>query len=225
MMLKTSATAAAKAKELHKYVRQKFKTRRIIVKGIDHIWAADLLVMSGGGGGAYKYILNVIDCFSKYVWSVALKKKNAAEVCNAFKKFLKNSGGRKPQLLHTDRGKEFVNSSFEKLLKKFHIKMYHTFSEVKSSIVERFNRTMNEKLKLQFEINQNHKWLNILPEILRTYNEKSVHRTIGMPPAMVNKKNEKEVYQRMYPIEKFKLEKPTFIVGDRVRLSRKKKHF
>ena len=71
--------------------------------------------------------------------------------------------------------------------------MYHTYSEVKSSIVERFNRTLNEKMKIQFEINKNHKWLGILPEILSEYNDKNVHRTIGRPPLKVTKENEREI--------------------------------
>ena len=96
---------------------------------------------------------------------------------------------------------------------------------MKSSIVERQNRTLNEKLKLRFEINQNHGWLEILPTILSEYNEKDDHRTIGCPPAKVSKKNEREIYERMYPLEKFELKKPTFAVGDRVRITRKKDVF
>ena len=96
---------------------------------------------------------------------------------------------------------------------------------MKSSIVERQNRTLNEKLKLRFEVNQNHKWLEILPSILSEYDEKDIHRTIGCPPSKVSKKNEKEIYERMYPLEKFKLEKPTLTIGDRVRITRKKDVF
>ena len=64
----------------------------------------------------FKYILNVIDCFSKFNWCVALKKKTASEVSDAFEQIFKKSI-RKPVLLHTDMGKEFVNSTFQKLLK------------------------------------------------------------------------------------------------------------
>ena len=103
--------------------------------------------------------------------------------------------------------------------------MYHTFSKIKSSIAERFSRTMNEKLKLYFEVNKNHKWLDVLPLVLEEYNEKDVHRTIKMPPSLVNKKNEKDVHARMYSLKKFKLSKPFFKIGDRERLSRKKELF
>jgi transposase InsO family protein len=224
---KTSVIDQQVAKELHRRVVKKFKTRRIIVKGIDHIWAADLLIMTrySRENRGYKYILNVIDCFSKYVWCVALKKKTGDEVSDAFQQILKKSGGRKPEKLHTDRGKEFVNATFKKLLARYDIEMYHTFSEVKSSIIERFNRTLNEKLKLRFEVNRNFKWLQVLPSILREYNEKNIHRTIGVPPVLVTKKNEKEIYERMYSLKKFALEKPIFKVGDRVRITCRKDTF
>jgi hypothetical protein len=226
--MKNAEKQLAVARELHKPVIKKFRTRRIIIQGIDHIWAADLLIMTqySRENRGYKYILNVIDCFSKYVWCVALKKKTAYEVSEAFEQIL-NKSGRKPELLHTDMGKEFVNATFARLLKKYDdIHLYHTFSEVKSSIVERFNRTLNEKLKLHFEVNQNHKWLWILPSLLKEYNERDVHRTIGRSPAQVSKKNESEILERMYPLEKFKLEKPpSFKIGDRVRITLKKDQF
>lgn len=106
------------AHELHRGVIKKFKTRKIITKGIDDIWAADLLIMSAfhKENDNYKYLLNVIDCFSKYAWSVALKTKNASEVSKAFEKNFKKSK-RLPRLLHTDMGKEFVNGTFKKMLK------------------------------------------------------------------------------------------------------------
>ena len=216
-------TKFEKALELHRGVRKTFKTRRIITQGIDDLWGADLLILNkcNKENKGFKYLLNVIDCFSKYSWSVALKTKKAYDVADAFEQILKNSS-RTPRLLHVDRGKEFWNSIFKKLLKNYNIEMYHTYSEVKSSIVERFNRTLNEKMKIQFEINKNHKWLGILPEILSEYNDKNVHRTIGRPPSKVTKENEGEIFERMYPLKKFTLDTPTFKVGDRVRISRKK---
>ncbi len=213
------------AKELHKLIIKNFKTRKIYINGIDHIWAADLLILSNFSkvNKGYKYVLVMINCFSEYVWCVALKKKDAATVTNAFEQILTNSK-RKPQLLRTDMGKEFVNSQFNKLLERNHVKLYHTYSEVKSTIVKRFNRTLNDKFRLYFWMNKNHKWLWILSDILKDYNEKHVHRTISVPPAMVSKENEQEIHQRMYGSH-FKFEKPTFKEGDRVRITRKNSTF
>ncbi len=208
------------AKELIKPVITKFKRRRIFVKGIDEIWQADLLILDAFSreNKGYKYILVVIDCFSKYAWCVALKKKNAEDVTDAFEQILTNSK-RKPKFLQTDEGKEFVNATFQTFLKQFSIKWYHTYSEIKAAMVERFNRTLNEYFRLLFVKNKKHKWLAILPDILTHYNEKRIHGTTRLPPALVTKKNELAVRKRMY-ISHSKLEQPVFEVGERVRVTK-----
>jgi len=207
------------AKELHRKVVRKFQKRRIITNGIDDIWAADLLIMSqyASQNKGYKYILNVIDTFSKYLFAVPLKKKTGKETAEAFARIIKTSK-RCPKKLHVDRGKEFVNKDFEKMLKKFDIQMYHTFNEEKSAIAERVNRTINEKLKLRFEIAQKHRWYDILAGIIREYNEQDIHRSIGTTPAKVTKSNEDEIREKLFPITDIKLDKPSFHIGDAVRI-------
>ena len=207
------------AKELHRKVIRKFTKRRIITSGIDDIWAADLLVMNqyAKQNRGYKYILNVIDTFSKYLFSVPLKNKTGKETAEAFAHIIKSSK-RCPTKLHVDRGKEFVNKEFQKMCDKNKIHMYHTFNEEKSAIAERVNRTINEKLKLRFEMAQNHKWYGILPGIIKEYNESDIHRSIGTTPSRVTKANENEIREKLFPLDKFKLRKPTFHVGDAVRI-------
>ena len=79
------------AEELHKPIVKKFKKRRVIVTGIDKIWAADLIDMQkfSKQNKHYKYLLTVIDIFSKYVWIVPLKTKTGLEVASAFQTILK----------------------------------------------------------------------------------------------------------------------------------------
>ncbi|KAK7604357.1 hypothetical protein V9T40_005543 [Parthenolecanium corni] len=214
------------ARELHKKVVRKFEKRKIITKGIDDLWAADLLILDKykKENNGQKYLLVVIDTFSKYLFAEPLKDKSGVIVATAFKNILKKSK-RTPKLLHVDRGKEFVNKNFEKVLDEYGIKMYHTFNEEKSSIAERVNRTLNQKFRIYFEINKNHCWVKVLGKILKEYNEVDIHRTIGRPPATVNESNEKEILQRLYPLEDFKRDKPVFSIGNRVRIFRKKKQF
>lgn len=204
------------AKELHRKVVRKFEKRKIITNGIDDLWAADLLILDKykNENNGQKYLLVVIDTFSKYLFAEPLKDKSGLVVAKAFENILKKSK-RVPKLLHVDRGKEFVNKNFEKILNENEIKMYHTFNEEKSSIAERVNRTLNEKFRLYFEVNKNHCWVKILGKILKEYNEKDIHRTIGRPPATVNKSNEAEILQRMYPLKDFKVDKPVFSVSEK----------
>lgn len=215
------------ALEIHSDVVRKFRKRRIISAGIDDIWASDLLVMLkfSRQNNGYNYILNVVDTFSKYCFLKPLKTKTGYEVATAFDKIIKESG-RQPRLLHCDRGKEYVNKDFKKILDKYGIQMYHTFNEEKSAIAERLNRTLNKKIKILFEINGDRHWLSWLPDITRQYNEEDFHRSIGMRPAEVCLGNEQQARQKLYPSENYTPDmRIRFSIGDRVRISRKKSTF
>ncbi|VVC38054.1 Ribonuclease H-like domain,Chromo/chromo shadow domain,Integrase, catalytic core,Chromo domain-like [Cinara cedri] len=162
----------------------------------------------------YKYILCVIDCFTKYAWAIPLKSKTAKEVTHAMSTILIN---RSPQLLQLDNGKEFYNSTFDTLMKKYNVKKYSTFSTTKACIVERFNRTLKEKMFREFTARGNHNWLSILSSLINEYNN-SKHRTIGMIPLEAdNNPGKVKIKRGNIPtkINKFK-------VGDSVRVSTQK---
>ena len=96
--------------------------------------------------------------------------------------------------------------------------MYHTQNLEKSAIIERFHRTLNNKLKTQFEVRNNKNWIDILQDLLNEYNFKDKHRSIGMTPSKVIKSNEDVVFQTLFKSrEKKSIIK--FNVGDRVRIS------
>ncbi|KAL4153460.1 hypothetical protein QTP88_001293 [Uroleucon formosanum] len=125
------------AKELHKPVRKKFPKRRIFTKEIDDLWAADLVIMRNYSdeNEGFSYIKTVIDTFSKFSWALELKKKDGINVSEAFEKIIKlaiSQNHQAPNLLHTDKGLEFENKHFKKVLQEYGIKMYHTQNEEKS---------------------------------------------------------------------------------------------
>lgn len=94
------------------------------MKGIDDLWQADLIKLR-----LYSrqnvYMLNVIDCFSKYAWAVPLKTKSALEITKAFREIFKNSK-RVPRNLQTDHGTEFYNTKFSKLIRIELITIQHS---------------------------------------------------------------------------------------------------
>ena len=92
------------ALELHKPIRRKFTKRRVFVKGVDEIWAADLVEMQrfSDWNKGIKYLLMVIDVFSKFGWIEPLENKKGETVASAFEKIFKC---RQPRLLWTDKGK------------------------------------------------------------------------------------------------------------------------
>ncbi|PFX22179.1 hypothetical protein AWC38_SpisGene13318 [Stylophora pistillata] len=98
------------ADELHKPIKRNFTRRRIIVNHIDEIWAADLVEMQkfSKWNKDYRYLLMVIDVFSKYGWIEPLKDKRGESISQAFKTILKE--GRKPEFLLTDKDADVKDS-------------------------------------------------------------------------------------------------------------------
>ncbi|RLU15422.1 hypothetical protein DMN91_012416 [Ooceraea biroi] len=97
----------------------------------------------------YYYILTVIDVLSKYAWAVPLKSKGGSEVAATIAGIIRESK-RCPKNLQTDQGKEFYNTNVQRLMRKHNINHYSTYSVLKASIVERFNRTLKNNMWKMF---------------------------------------------------------------------------
>ena len=98
------------AEELHKPAIKKFTRRKVYTRFRDNIWAADLaeIVPLSCKNKNLKYLLCVIDVFTKYSWVKPLKDKKGKAVINAFIEIM-NQSNRKPNKLWVDQGKEFYN--------------------------------------------------------------------------------------------------------------------
>ena len=134
------------ADELHKPIIRKFKKRKVYSSFRDNIWGVDLADMQllSKFNKGFRFLLCVIDIFSKYAWVVPLKDKKGVSVVNAFQKILKESN-RKPNKIWVHKRSEFYNNSFKKWLKDNDIEMHSTHNEGKSVIAERFIRTLKNK--------------------------------------------------------------------------------
>lgn len=210
-------------RELHAPARRVYPRRRVIVRGFDDLWQADLVDMQPyvKVNKGFKYILTVIDVLSKYGWAAPLKSKNAQDVTEAFQVIIER--GRKPANLQTDNGKEFYNSNFKGLMQKHNINHYSTYSVMKASVVERWNRTLKNSMWQQFSLQGSYKWLDLLPGLVKDYNDRR-HRTIGMPPAKVTPAIAKKLLDTVY--NNIKIAKPAkYHVGDRVRINKYKAVF
>lgn len=207
--------------ELHKPARKNFQRRRVIIKGLHDLWQADLVEMQSflKFNRNYRYILVVINTFSKFVWALPVKSKSGKDVTAAMKKILIDAKT-PPKNLQTDRGKEFFNRSFQDLMEEFKINHYSSFSNMKASIVERVNRTLKNNMWKRFSMQGNYKWLNILPEVVSEYNNKK-HRTTGLKPKDINKSNEKNILKSTYThIKTVDPLTSKFNQGDFVRISK-----
>ena len=87
-----------------------------------------------------KYLLCVIDVFTKYAWVKPLKRKNSY----AFIKII-NKSNRKLDKLRVDQGREFYHKLMQEWLDNNDILMYSTNNEGKSVITERFIKTLKAK--------------------------------------------------------------------------------
>ena len=91
-----------------------FRKRKVVVNDIDEIWAADLVDMQSFSkfNNGIKYLLMVIDVFSKYGWIVPLKSKTGVDVANALSKIFDE---RRCMKMWVDKGKEFYNKHVKAL--------------------------------------------------------------------------------------------------------------
>ena len=121
----------------------------------------------------YKYLLMVLDIFSKYGWIVPLKTKTGLEVSKGLESIFREN---KPKMLWVDKGKEYYNRHVLDLLAKNKTEIYFTENEEKSSVCERWNRTIKTKMYKQFTVQNNTVYIDILPKILSSYNN-SKHRS------------------------------------------------
>ena len=113
----------------------------------DNIWTVDLADMQLliKFNKRFRFLLCVIDIFSKYAWVIPLKDKKGVSIVNAFQKILKEFN-RKPNKIWVDKGSEFYNNSFKKWLQDNDIVMYSANNKGKCVVVERFIRTIKNKI-------------------------------------------------------------------------------
>lgn len=214
--------------ELHKPVRKNFPRRNTVLKGINDLYQADLVevIPYSKLNKGFKYILTVINCFTKVADAFPLSNKTGNHVARAMEQIIKRD---KYSIRHlqTDDGKEYFNHWFEALMEKYKINHYSTKSDKKASIIERFNRTLKGSMYKQFSNRGSYVWYDVLAKLIMDYNNK-FHRTIGMKPIDVNKENEKIVMARIIKMTKPKYEKvqpKTFVIDDHVRISKHKSIF
>ena len=164
--------------ELHKPSRKHFKRRRVIVKGLNDLWQANLveIIPYWRFNKGYKYLLVVINVFSKFLWIEPLKSKTAQDVTMTMREILKNVKNTLKNL-QTDLGKDLCNKEFKKLMNEYNINHYNTFSILKASVVERVNRTIKNLMRKKFSLRGNYKWFDILDKIVQKYNN-TTHSTM-----------------------------------------------
>ena len=214
-------------RELLKPKRNRFDRRHIYSPSIDDTWTMDLADFKKYTkvNKGYRYILVVLDIFSRYAWARPLKHKTGLEVGEAFKDILKKSK-RKCKKLFSDRGTEFYNADFRHVLQENGggIKLYSTYNDPKASIAERFIRTLRSKIESNYILTQSTVWYNILPQLIHEYNT-TKHRTIKMTPEEASKPENSEIVYHTLMSRRGAVPLRKFVHGDTVRISVHKRLF
>ena len=157
--------------ELHKPIIRKFEKRKVYSTFKDNIWGVDLAnrqLLSKYNKG-FRFLLCVIDIFSKYAWVVPLKDKKGITIVKAFQIILQQSN-RKSNKIWVDKGSEFYNAYFKKWLRDNDVAMYSTHNEGKSVVAERFIRRLKSKIyKYMTSISKN-VYIDKLDDIVYEYN-------------------------------------------------------
>ena len=183
----------------HQQYRGVKKYRKVYAKRARYLIQMDLLDFRKHSreNNGHNYLLCAIDAFTKKLWTFPLKRKSADEVHREIFFFLMRE---RPEKIQTDQGTEFINATLRETEARMDppIQHYHTWSIKKASIVERVQRTLRNRLGKVWERNGNHRWIDVIADITKSYNN-SVHRSIGMRPNDVGPQHHQLIYKRLYP--------------------------
>jgi len=199
--------------------RKRFKRRKIIVKGLKDQYQADLMDFAqlAPQNDGHRFVLTMIDCFSRKATAVSVQSKMALQVREALAKAFEQMGGT-PTHLQTDRGSEFFNREVSALLEKLHV--HHFATRGKAQIVERFNRTLRGKVTKYMTSRGTGRYIDALQSLIEGYNATPHTSLKKLTPQQVTAENESKVHELLYgDYQKEKIKAPSFELGDTIRVA------
>ena len=211
---------------LHKPVVTNFTRGKVFTKGLNDMLEIDLIdatKLSKANNGM-KFILVVIDAFSRKLWMRAQPTKNAKDTLKSLASILEEIG--KVKRIRGDSGREFINKLIEDKIQANGIKFINVTNEKsKAAFAERVIRTFKKKLYKYLHANQTEKYIDVLDDLVDSYNN-TYHSTIRMKPNDVNKDNEFKLWMRLYLRSFLKtVGTPKYKVGDNVRITEYRNKF
>lgn len=172
----------------------------------------------------FQVILTAIEITSRYAYAYKSKDKSSNSITDLIHKFIEEA---EPRVITSDNGSEFISKGAQKLFKLF--KISHNLAEPedhhKLGMIERFNRTLKDRLAYRMTQRGHPIWYDILDEEVRDYNE-SYHRGVKAKPVdMVGKKLDKHRRDNALRTKILLESRQSFAIGDKVRLKNKKDLF
>jgi Integrase core domain len=208
---------------LHRPARKNFIRRRIFIPCLADQYVADLIDISkfASKNDKKKFLLTCMDGFSRFAYVIPIPNKTGDSVLSALTSIFSKVT---PRRLQTDQGSEFLCKKVQDYLKGLNIKHFFTGSEVKASLIERFHRTLMQRLARYMTHKGTKRFVDVLPQIVSDYNG-TWHSSIKMCPRDVNKSNQVQVFLNLYDKKEIKQGKPPLKIGDVVLISKYKNPF
>ena len=216
---------------LFRQVRHKYPRRRIKAYYPFQLMMSDTInyrTYAMPDNNHYKYIMVLIDVFSKRAYAAPMKRMKDFDATIAMESMI-NKLPDIPKSIITDRGTEYYNSKMKQVFDRFGIRHYSITGKHKACVAERFIKTLKGRLEKYFWQNKiekkrfTHRWIDVLDQFVDNYNN-TYHRSIKMAPNDVNDNNRKEVFQNLFPNTKDNTP-PRLNKGDRVRILKPKTVF
>ena len=215
---------------LNREIRTKMVKPNIIVDGINDIWEADLADLRKYEklNDGYKYLLGVVDVFSRKLYVRPLKNKYSFSVIQAFQDILKESG-QSCNKLRTDMGSEFTNEAFQSYLSHIGISHYYSHGTSQCAYIERVWKTIKKRIIKLISKMKSNRYIDKLQSVISSYN-KTMHSMTGFSPNEVSEENESEVRYNQYVqrisrnqlVNAAEQKQYRFEVGDKVRIAKRK---
>ena len=197
----------------------------IVAKHKYEIMQLDLIDMSdiASANENYKFLLACIDVFSRLAYIVPMKNKESRTVNDAIEEIIELTS---PIKIQCDNGKEFDNHSFKKMMKErgIDIQFIDVGDHKRLGIVDRFVRTLREKINKYLTMFNTTKYIDVLPKIISNYNN-SYHSGIKKIPNDVEQDDEDVIKLTNKKYNKAKQEEIKFNTGDYVRYILNRKQF
>ena len=146
---------------------------------VGDVWECDLLDVQSYAkyNDSIRYILSVIDVFSKFLYLIPVKTNSGPAVTAAFRSIFDDKPKlmtRRPVWVRTDKGKEFLNKDFQDMLRDEgnHFQVCKN-PDVKCAFVERAQRKIRDRLYKYLTYKNTFRYIDVLPKFVRVYNEQS----------------------------------------------------
>jgi len=204
-------------------VRKKKHMKQILARAPKWEFQSDLIDLSKykNYNRGYKYILTVIDIYSRYGWIIPLKSKSGSAVKEALEKVFQEA---RPLIFTSDNGREFLNQYVKGLLENYRIEQRTNFpnDHYHVGIIESFNRMVKKYLERYTSQKDTFTWFDVVDAISQNYNN-TIHSYHKDTPRKVMRRGYYKDYVPTTP--RTGQTEGKFNIGDQVRVSKRLSSF